>query len=354
MRGFRPTDHVPRRLVVKSDRFAHYALAASQQALDDADLDLATIDPFSVGISCGNNSGGWDICGRGFEEYYRDGPTMVNPWQATAWFPTAPQGFVSIHHGIRGFSKSFAADRASGACGIAWGARSIRWGHADVVLSGGSEAPITRLGVAALVSTGELSRADDPAESYLPFDPSRNGLVLGEGSAVLLLESLEHALGRGARIHGEILAVEQRTGDPEDAGVLERAMAAALRRAGAADGVDCVIAEGSGTFHGDRGEALAIARVLGRSVPVTAPKAAYGHLYGASTGTDVACALLALRTGVVPPTAGTRRADEQCPIALVTQPLETPVETVLVNSHSREGTTVALVVARPHEDRNAA
>jgi len=350
VRDFRAADLVPRRLIAKSDRFAHHAMAAAELAFQDADLEMTSLDPFRVGISFGNNSGGWDICERGFEEYYRQGPSVVNAWQATAWFPTAPQGFVSIRYGIRGFSKSFAADRASGACGVLFGHRSIRWGHNDVVLTGGAEAPVTRLGMASHVTTGELSLCPDPARAYLPFDAARSGLVLGEGSTVLVLESLEHARGRGARIYAEVLAVEQRTGDPERPDAMESALRAALRTSGTRpEDVDVVFAEGCGTPAGDRSEAQALRRVFGNEAPcppVTAPRAAYGHLFGASFATELACGLLAMRCGVIPGTAGTTSIAPECEIPLVREPAPAEVRRVVVNARSREGTNVALVAAR--------
>jgi 3-oxoacyl-(acyl-carrier-protein) synthase len=348
--GFDVTAHVPRRFAVKSDRFAHYALAATAQALTDGGLDLSVEDTYRVGVSFGNNSGGWDICERGFEEYYQQGPTMVNPWQATAWFPTAPQGFVTIRYDIHGFSKSFACDRASGGCGLYFGLRSIRWGSNDLVLTGGAEAPVTRLGVASHVSTGELSTCDDPSSAYQPFGAGRSGLVLGEGSTVLVFEELDRALARGARIYGEILAVEQRTGDPGDSGPLRSALTAALAAAGrTSDEVDLVVGEGCGTADGDRSEAAAIAAVLPASVPVTVPKAALGHLYGASAGTDLMLGLLAMRDSVVPPTLGTAETAADCPVSLATAAQERRVDTVVVHSRSREGANV-VVVAAPYSD----
>src|ERR1022692_3192963 len=220
---FHPAKQISRRIIAKSDRFAHFALTATSQALDDAGLDLDGLDPFRIGISFGNNSGGWDICERGFLEYYREGPSMVNPWQATAWFPTAPQGFVSIQFNVRGWSKSFACDRASGAC--------------------------------------------------------------------------------AARVYGELLAVEQRTGPPDDPRDLEDTLRAALAQAGRHPAqVGLVFGEGCGSVSGDQLEADVLNRVL-PGVPVTVPKAAIGHLYGASTGTDIALALLAVRDRVIPATA---------------------------------------------------
>jgi len=346
---FDPLAFVPRRLAVKSDRFAHYALAATDLALRDAGLDLAAEDPFRVGISFGNNSGGWDIVQRGFDEYYGQGPPMVNPWQATAWFPAAPQGFVSIRHGIRGFSKSFAADRASGSCALYFALRSIRWDHTDVVLAGGSEAPLTRLGVAAHVATGEVTRATDPSSAYRPFAPGRRGLVLGEGSTVLVLEELSHAVRRGARILGELLAVEQRTGAPSDPTSSQRATLAALAAADRVpDDVDLLLPEAVGTVQGDATEEEAVRRVFaqdgGALPPAAAPKAAYGHLYGASGATEVAVALAALRDRLVPPTVGASAGSGD--MRLSDRPLSADLDLALVNATSREGTAVATLVVR--------
>jgi 3-oxoacyl-(acyl-carrier-protein) synthase len=342
---FRPTPGISRRVIAKSDRFAHFALVATEQALADASLDLASLDPFRVGISFGNNSGGWDICERGFAEYYREGPGMVNPYQATAWFPTAPQGFVSINFNIRGWSKSFACDRASGASAAYFALRALRWGHNDVMLVGGSEAPITRLGVSAHVSTGDLSRSSDSA-AYLPYSDSASGLVLGEGSAVLVLEERDHAVARGVPGYGELLAVEQRTGHPDDPQVLEEALRTALAEAGRDPArVSLVFGEGSGTVSADRLEADVLGRVL-PGVPVTVPKATFGHLYGASTGTDIALALLAMRHRVIPPTANAEGdfAGRCVRLATVAEPQD--LDTVVIVSRSREGANVVVVVGQ--------
>jgi 3-oxoacyl-(acyl-carrier-protein) synthase len=341
---FKPPKEISRRLIAKSDRFAHFALAATWQALADAGLDLTATDPFRTGISFGNNSGGWDICERGFVEYYQQGPPMINPWQATAWFPTAPQGFVSIQYNIRGWSKSFACDRASGGCAAYFGLRALRWGHNDMMLVGGAEAPVTRLGVGAHVSTGDLSRRTDPDRAYLPYSPDGSGLVLGEGSAVLVVEEASRAADRGARPYGELLAVEQRTGQPDDDSVLESALRAALAQAGRDPAqVGIILGEGCGSTAADRLEAEVLGRVL-PGVPVTVPKAAVGHMYGASTATDIAFALLAMRDGVIPPTAGAQADDQERYAPVPATALDREIDTAVIVSRSREGTNVVTVV----------
>jgi len=348
---FQPPKQVSRRLFAKSDRFAHFALTATSHALVDAELDLTAEDPFRVGISFGNNSGGWDICERGFVEYYEQGPPMINPWQATAWFPTAPQGFVSIQYNVRGWSKSFATDRASGGSAAYFGLRALRWGHNDVMFVGGAEAPVTRLGVGAHVSTGELSRSTEPERAYLPYSPAATGLVLGEGSAVLVVEEAGHAAARGAPVYGELLAVEQRTGPPADGSLLEDALRTALHQAGKDPGdVGLIFGEGCGSATADHIEAMVLDRVL-PGVPVTVPKAAVGHMYGASTGTDIAFALLSMRDGVLPPTAGAQvdGPNRYAPLTVTT--IERDVDTAVVVSRSREGTNVVTVIGKHDNGR---
>ncbi|MFM2313200.1 MAG: hypothetical protein RLZZ04_2476 [Cyanobacteriota bacterium] len=346
---FQPGDFIPRRLIVKTDRFTHYALAASDLALADANLDLEAEDSYRVGVWFGNNAGGWDICERGFHELYNDGATLVNPWQATAWFPTAAQGYVTIRYGIRGYSKSFVCDRASGASGLYFGVKSIQQGHNDVVLTGGSEAPITRFGMVCYYETGEISAASDPDRAYQPFDRERSGIVLGEGSTVLVLESEEHALARGAKIYGEITSGSMTTDILPNEGIqLKRAMNKALKDANLSPSdIDVVFAEGCGTRSGDRLESEAIDAVFGETaanVPVTVPKSLFGHLYGASCTTEVACSLMAMETGTLPVMQSVN-PDEDCQLNFVTQAQSGSVSRTLVNSRAREGVNASFVIS---------
>lgn len=351
IKDFEPADFIPKRLIIKTDRFTHYALAATELALKDATLDLEQEDSYRVGVWFGNNAGGWDICERGFHELYNDGPTMVNPWQATAWFPTAAQGYVTIRYGIRGYSKSFVCDRASGASGLHFGVKSIQQGHNDIVLAGGSEAPITRFGMTCYYETGEVSAATDPENAYLPFARNRSGLVLGEGSTVLVLESEEHALARGAKIYGEVVSGCMTTDcDPTSGTHFERAMRKAIKDADLQPkDIDVVFAEGCGTQDTDRVEAGAIAAVFGKEapdVPVTTPKSLFGHLYGASCVTEVACSFLSMETGKLPLTQKSSEPDPDLHLNFITQPESRPVSRTLVNSRAREGVNASFVIAK--------
>ncbi|MBV9388845.1 MAG: beta-ketoacyl-[acyl-carrier-protein] synthase family protein [Chroococcidiopsidaceae cyanobacterium CP_BM_ER_R8_30] len=349
--NFQPADFIPRRFIVKTDRFTHYALAAAELALKDANLDLEQEDSYRVGVWFGNNAGGWDICERGFYELYNDGPTMVNPWQATAWFPTAAQGYVTIRYGIRGYSKSFVCDRASGASGLHFGVKSILQGHNDIVLAGGSEAPITRFGMTCYYETGEVSAATDPETAYQPFDRDRSGMVLGEGSTVLILESEQHATARGAKVYGEVISSCMTTdSDPTKGTHFERCIRRAIADANltSAD-IDVVLPEGCGTQASDRVEAQALQAVFGEQapdVPVTVPKSFYGHLYGASCVTEVACSLLSMETGKLPTMQKISHLDPECQLNFVTQSSDSQVDFTLVNSRAREGVNASFVIGR--------
>ena len=344
--GFRATDFFPRRLAVKTDTFIHYSLAATKLALQDAQVDPAQAEnPYRIGIFFGNNSGGWDISERGWYEFHQEGPQQTNPWQATAWFPAGAQGFVSIFFGLKGYSKSFVCDRASGAYGLLFGSRSIELGHCDLALAGGTEAPISRLGLTCYLGTGDVARDG----IYRPFDRARSGLLLGEGSTVLVLEEFEHARQRGVGIYGEVLGGA--TASDHDPGAHQgfvRTMRRALEQSSTGPrAVDLILAEGSGSPLGDLVEARAVMEVFGEraaEVPVTVPKATYGHLYGASGASELACGLLAMKTGIVPPTLGYSEPDPACPLYIVTRPERRAVSTVLLNARSREGVNVSLVV----------
>jgi len=347
---FRPQDLVPRRFIVKTDRFTHYTFAATEMALQDARLDLVHQDPYRVGIFFGNNTGGWDINERGYYELYQQGAPMVNPWQVTAWFPTAPQGYVAIRYGIKGYSKSFVCDRVSGACGLYFGIHSILQGHNDVVLTGGTEAPITRFGMTCYIEAGELAPFKEPEGAYRPFDRDRSGIVLAEGSTILILEELEHARQRGAYIYGELLGYAMTTDpDPSAHGGLVRAMRKAMQVAQVTPSeVDLILAEGCGTQLSDRVEARAITEVFGArtpEVPVTSPKATYGHLFGASGATEMVSGLLAMKTGVVPPTINFTTPDLDCCLRIVSRQEQQNVSRVLLNARSKDGVNVCLLVA---------
>ncbi len=349
--GFDPALSVNRRLLRKSDRFTHYALTCSSWALEQAGISLDDEDMSRIGVWFGNDTGGWDLAERGFNELYNRGAAMVNPYGATAWFPTAPQGFITIQHGITGFSKSLVCDRATGGVALYLAWRAIRSGRNDVVLTGGTEAPITALGLTCYYETGELTTAENPTNAYRPFDRSASGLVMGEGSVVIVLEEFERAKRRGAQIYGELTSGAM-TFDPDvtkGAG-FEAAVRKCLQSANCRPReIDLVIAEGSANSLCDQIELETYSLIFSDSseTAITAPKCMFGHLFGASSGTDAVCGLLAIRTKQLPPTPSITEMIPMRGIRCVAVPENSSVSRFLVTTRGREGVNVSLAFSAP-------
>lgn len=353
VRQFRCPDFMPPRMAKRSDRFSHLAVAAGSLALKDAKLDLAMQDRHKVGIALGNNLGGWEFGERGLAELFTDGPDNVNPYQASAWFPAAAQGQISLNLDIKGFSKTYVADRTSGLVALAAAVRAIRQERADIMLAGGTEAPIAPYAMLCHICAGNLSAVDDPARAYRPFDRHRSGLVLAEGAVILILEELEHALRRGALIYGEIRGYALMNRARADSGGLAGGLATAMRRAmlmagWRPDQVDYVCAEGSAVPGEDEAETAAIKKALGPNayrIPVSAPKTLLGHMYGAAGPADVAIALVCARENLVPPTLGLEEASAGCDLDYVagsTRPGH--IERLLVNSHGFGGVNASMAI----------
>lgn len=314
------------RFIKRTDRFTHFAMASVQQALTDARLTIdATegIHPERVGVMVGNVLGGWEFAERELRELWRDGPREVSPYQATAWFPAAPQGCICIDFGIKGPARTFIADRASGAYALIHGAEVIRRGQADVVIAGGTEAPLSPYAWLCCQTSGYLTRHGNksPLEAYRPFDRRHTGTVIGEGSTFLILEEREYARQRNATIYGELKGwalgsdgyLPFYTVEPHGY-TLAKTMQRSLSHAevGAKD-IDVIFAHGAGIPVEDMTEVYAIKDIFkekSQQIAVTAPKSAIGHMLGAAAPTDVAIALHVLTRKEIPPTAN---LDEPAP-----------------------------------------
>jgi len=309
---------LPARLAKRTDRFTHLAMTAAAGALESAGVAVGPdgVPPHRVGVMVGNVLGGWEFAERELRELWVAGPREVSPYQATAWFPAAPQGNICIQHGIKGRARTFVCDRASGAYALAHGAETIRRGHADVVLAGGSEQPLSPYAWLCCETAGYLTRHGNarPESAYRPFDRRHTGTVLGEGSVFLVLEDLDHARARGASVLAELTGWALTTDGYQPYYTVEphgetlgRAIEECLRRADVEpDQLGCVLADGTAVPREDAAEVYAIRAALGpaaRRVPVTAAKAATGHLMGAAAVADAAVALRAIAAREVPPVA---------------------------------------------------
>lgn len=341
--------HISRRFQVKIDTFTKYALVAANMALTDANLNLAEEDRQRVGVWLGNNAGGWDICERGLYELYREGPEFVNPWQATAWFLSSPQGYLTITHNICGMSKSFVCDRATSASALYFAVRNIQNGENDIILAGGTEAPITPFAMTCYYDVGEMATSVDKVNCYKPFDQESAGLVIAEGAAILILEEYEHACRRGAKIYGEFVGEAANTdANPTSSHYYARAMCLALERAKLQpNDIDVIFAEGAGSKTLDRIEAIAMTAAfpdIGKKLVVTCPKAGYGHLYGASTVTDAICGLLSAQHQQIPPTPNFETAADYVNFTVPTALINKSVHYFMLNSRAREGANYSLII----------
>ncbi|MFI5527155.1 ketosynthase chain-length factor [Kitasatospora sp. NPDC051853] len=347
--GFATSAEVPGRLVPQTDRFTHFALAAAAAALDDAGADPAALPEYEMAVVSASSSGGTEFGQHEMERLYQRGPSWVTAYQSIAWFYAATTGQVSIRHGMRGPCGVLCCEQAGGLDALGQARRLLSSGS-RLVLSGGTDASLCPYGLVAQLSTGGLSTGTDPDRAYLPFDQNPTGFVPGEGGAFLVVESATGAAERGAPHHGELLGYAAGF-DPPPGSDRPPVLAAVIRRALADAGlaaaaVDMVFADASGLPEQDAAEARAIAEVFGPGgVPVTAPKTLTGRLYAGGAALDTATALLALRAGVVPHTAGPVRPAPGLEIDLVLdRPRPTGPRTALVLARGHGGFTSALLV----------
>jgi act minimal PKS chain-length factor (CLF/KS beta) len=340
---------VPPRLAAQIDRWTALGLAAAAAAFEDGGVDPAALPEFGFGVMTASSSGGNEFGQREIERLWSQGPSFVGAYQSIAWFYAATTGQVSIRHGARGPCGVHVSEQASGLDALADARRLLRT-EAQLVVSGGTEAPLSPYAMVCQMVTERLSTSDDPDRCYLPFDVAACGYVPGEGGAMLLVENEEAARARGARWYGEI-AGSASTFDPAPGRgrppALRRAMELALADAGVRPSdVDVVFADAAGVPELDRQEAAALAEVFGPfGVPVAAPKTMTGRLYAGGGALDVAAALLSIRDSVIPPAVGVTDVAPDCPVDLVLDvPRETRVRTALVLARGYRGFNAALVV----------
>lgn len=358
---FTPTDYIEQRLIVQTDRWTWMDLAATKMALDDAGIVPAQEAPYAMSVVTASGSGGNEFGQREIQSLWGKGPIFVGAYQSIAWFYAASTGQISIKHGMKGASGVIISEAAGGLDALAQARRAIRRGG-TIVVSGAGEAPIGPYALTCQMQTGRLSTRNDPAVAFRPFDEDASGYVPGEGSAMLLVEELEHARQRGAaHIYGEIVG-HGATQDgyhhadyAPDGRQFSRAMQLALASAGIGPGkVDAIFADASGVPEGDRLEARAIQEVFGdraAEVLVTTTKATVGRLCAGGAALDVASALLAIRDGVLPPLLNLERRAEGCELNFVTggeRPAQ--LDTILINARGYGGFNSALVVRRFSDD----
>ena len=344
-------EQVPDKLLPQTDRWTRLGLVAVSAALEDAEVDPETLPEYEMAVVTASSSGGTEFGQREIEALWSQGPSYVGAYQSIAWFYAATTGQVSIRHGMRGPCGVFCGEQAGGLDALAEARRLIR-GGSRLVVTGGTDASLCPYGLTAQLPTGYLSTRRDPTTAYLPFDADACGYIPGEGGAMLLVEDAESALARGVDHYGTPLGHAAGFDPPPGSG-RPPALRATIERALADAGhdpsdVDVVFADAKGVPADDAAEAEAIGQVFGpRRIPVTAPKTLTGRLYGGGAALDVATALLSLRDGLIPHTAGPATLAPDCDIDLVLdEPRRAPLRTALVLARGHGGFTAALLLGR--------
>jgi len=361
VRGFDPYNYMDRKEVRRNDRFIHLAIAAATEALRTAELSITPENADAIGVIIGSGIGGITTLAEGVVTLQERGPSRISPFLVPAMITNMAAGQVSMMFGLKGPNYCPTSACASGAHAIGEAAEIIRRGWAVAMVAGGSEAPITPIGIASFASAKAIStRNDDPTGASRPFDADRDGFVLAEGGAVLVLEDLEFARARGARILAELVgyglsadAYHITQPPPGGEGAL-RSMRAALQHAGLSpDDIDYINAHGTSTPAGDIAETEAIKRLLGERayrVPVSSSKSQFGHLLGAAGAIEAIVSILAIQEGLLPPTINYTTPDPQCDLDYVPNtPRTARVDVVLSNSFGFGGHNVSLIFRRYEE-----
>ena len=354
VRNFDPLAYVDKKEARRLDPYLQYAIAASSMAVADASLDPANVDAERFGVLIGSGIGGITTLLDGEEVRKTKGPDRVSPFIIPMLIVNMASGLVSMRFGAKGPNSSVVTACATGNHAIGDAYRMIRYDEADVMIAGGAEAIIVPLTIAGFCSMKAMStRNDEPEKASRPFDADRDGFVCGEGAGIVILESLEHARRRDARIYAEVIgygmtgdAHHMTAPDPEGDGAA-RAMALALKTGRLAPSdVGYINAHGTSTPYNDRFETLAIKRVFGdhaRKLAVSSTKSMTGHLLGAAGGVEAIATVLALHHGVLPPTINYETPDPECDLDYIpNQARKQDVEVALSNAFGFGGTNATL------------
>lgn len=306
----------------RMERFSQFAVAAARQALEDSGLDMEREDPYDVGVCVSSGIGSLQAMEREHIKFLEKGPGRVNPLLVPLMISNMAAGNVSIQFGLKGKCMNVVTACATGTHSIGEAMRSIQHGEAKVMVAGGSESCITPLGVAGFTSLTALSTSEDPKRASIPFDAERNGFVMGEGAGVVVLESLEHAKARGAKIYAELVGYGATcdayhiTSPAEDGSGAAKAMEFAMADAAVKpEQIDYINAHGTGTHHNDLFETKAVRLALGNhayKVKISSTKSMIGHLLGAAGGVEFIACVKSIEDGFVHATAGLLTDDPEC------------------------------------------
>lgn len=342
LKDFNPQDFMDRKAAKRMEPFSQYAVAAAKQAIDDSGLDIEKEDPYMVGCAIGSGIGSLQAMERETQKLYEKGPNRVNPLLVPLMICNMAAGNVSIQFGLKGKSINDVTACATGTNTIGEAYRSIQYGEADVMVAGGTEGSVCPIGIAGFTALTALSTVDDPAKCSLPFDKNRSGFVMGEGAGVVILEELEHAKARGAKIYAEVVGygcssdAYHITSPQEDGAGAARAMTNAMSDAGVTPAdVKYINAHGTGTHHNDLFETRAIKLAFGdeaANLKINSTKSMIGHLLGAAGAVEFITCVKEIQDGFIHKTVGYETPDGEIDLNYCKDSYEEPVEYALSNS----------------------
>ena len=329
IKDFDPEQYMTKKDVKRNDLFAIYALAAGMQAFEDSKLDMEKEDADRIGVIVGSGVGGLMTMEEQVKRLTDKGPSRVSPLFITMTIGNMAAGNIAIRVGAKGVCEDIVTACATGTNAIGTAFRNIKHGYLDACIAGGAEGAICGIGVAGFTNLTALSTEEDPKKACRPFDKERNGFVMGDGSGILVLEELEHALARGAKIYGEVVGYGA-TADayhvtlPEPTGEgAAKAMKFAMQEAGITpEQVGYINAHGTSTHANDVGETKAIKLAMGeecaKNIPISSTKSMTGHLLGAAGAIEAIACVKALEEGFLPPTINYHTPDEECDLDYIT------------------------------------
>ena len=321
LKDFKPGDYMDVKSARRMEPFSQYAVAAAKQALDDCGIDLSAEDPYRIGVSVGSGIGSLQAVESAEKRLLEKGPGRVDPLLVPRMICNMAAGNIAIQFGLKGKNINVVTACATGTHCIGEAFRSIQYGEADVMLAGGTEGSITPIGVAGFSAMTALSTNEDPRTASRPFDKDRDGFVMGEGSGIIVLEELEHAKARGAKIYAELLGYGATcdayhiTSPAEDGSGAAKAMEFAMKDAGVGpEDIDYINAHGTSTHHNDLFETKAIKLAMGdeaKRVKVNSTKSMIGHLLGAAGGVEAIVCVKSIENDYVHVTAGLQESEPE-------------------------------------------
>ena len=356
VKDFEPKDYMDPKAARRMERFAQFAVAAARQALEDSSLDMTKEDPFRVGVCVSSGIGSLQIIEKEYKKLLEKGPNRVNPLLVPLMISNMAAGNVSIQFGLKGKNINVVTACASGTNSIGEAMRAIQHGEAEVMVAGGTESCITPLGVAGFSGLTALSTSEDPERASIPFDLERNGFVMGEGAGVVVLEDLEHAKARGAKIYAELNGygcssdAYHITSPAEDGSGAATAMLNALKDGGVEpEELTYINAHGTSTHHNDLFETRAIKLAFGEhayDLKINSTKSMVGHLLGAAGAVEFVTCVKEIQEGYIHRTVGLRETEEELDLNYCRDSYKEEVPYALTNSLGFGGHNASLLLKK--------